>query len=67
MKLKDYMQYLKIMHDRYGDDIEVKEETIDVIGDFVLNDKTTNAPKPYYNKDNNCIIVHKEFKNYGMK
>ena len=70
MKLKDYMEYLKILQYRYGDDIEVKVKTtvflesIEFNGDFEREDKYTYALRPKYNKENNCIVIHKDFVNY---
>ena len=70
MKLKDYMGYLKILHDRYGDDIEVKVrttitlESIEFDDDIKQEDNYTDALRPRYNKENNCIVIHKDFVTY---
>ena len=58
MKLKDYTQYLKILHDRYGDDIEVKVKTVTILGDYEWKQKCTNAFRPRYNKEHDCIVLH---------
>ena len=66
MKLKDYMEYLKILHDRYGEDIEVKDKsetfhgTINRDGDFETDEEYTYASRPRYDKENNCIVIHFE-------
>ena len=67
MKLKDYMEYLKILHDRYGDDIEVKVKsetflgTINGDGDYETDEEYTYASRPRYDKENNCIVIY-----YGL-
>lgn len=59
MKLTQYMQYLKILHDRYGDiDIKVKT-TYESFGLYDY-DEYTSAVRPKYDKNNKCIVIHKE-------
>lgn len=73
MKLKDYMQYLKILHDRYGDDIDVvveintvySDHTIKVIySDYESEKRYTDIFRPKYNKEHNCIVLQKIYMNY---
>lgn len=59
MKLKHYMDYLKILHARYGDDIEVKVKVKDVYGDNEYKEeKCVPVFRPCYNKEFHCIVLH---------
>ena len=52
MKLKDYMEYLKILQYRYGDNIEVYVKVKDT------EEKCTPVFRPRYNKEFHCIVLH---------
>lgn len=63
MKLTQYMQYLKILHDRYGD-IEVKIETrYETMGekDFEHSYGYTDANRPKYDKNEKCVVIYKDY------
>jgi hypothetical protein len=56
------MQYLKILHDRYGD-IEVKiKTTYETMGTYDY-DEYTSVVRPNYDKNNECVVIHKEIVN----
>lgn len=59
MKISQYMQYLKILQDRYGD-IEVKMKTTYETAGTYDYDEYTSAGRPRYDKDNECVVIHKE-------
>lgn len=59
MKLKDYMEYLKILQYRYGDDIEVCVKVKDTYGDNEYKEeKCVPAFRPRHNKELHCIVLH---------
>ena len=63
MKLSQYMQYLKILQDRYGN-IEVKIKTThETTGekDFYHSYRYTDVNKPKYDKNNKCVVIHKDY------
>ena len=59
MKLSQYMQYLRILHDRYGD-IEVKMKTTYETAGTYDYDEYTTAGRPRYDKGEECVVIHKE-------
>lgn len=63
MKLSQYMQYLKILQDRYGD-IEVKiKTTYETMGekDFEHSYGYTDVNKPKYDKNGKCVVILNDF------
>ena len=60
MKISQYMQYLKKLHHKYGDDVEVKVDISyeDISGEH--HSEQADAIKPKYDKNTKCIIVHYE-------
>ena len=66
MKLKDYIRHLQELHHHYGDVAVKFSTTYEVIGigDFEYETDYTKAEKPYYDNENNCVIIHKEFKSF---
>lgn len=66
MKISQYMQYLKILHDRYGD-IDVKTKTTYEsiwCREFASSNKYEDAVRPKYDKDNKSIVIHTELVSY---
>lgn len=66
MKLSQYMQYLKILQDRYGN-IEVKIETrYETMSekDFEHTYGYTDVNRPRYNKNKKCVVIHKDYVNF---
>ncbi len=68
MKLSDYIQRLQYLCDVYGSvDVRVMtcitHEPINGDGDFNCDEEYTKAVQPYYDKENNCIVIHKELRN----
>lgn len=66
MKISQYMQYLKILHDRYGD-IEVKiKTTYETMGDrgFAYSNKYKDAVRPRYDKEGKSIVIRREIVSY---
>lgn len=63
MKLKDYIKHLQDLHQQYGD-VNVKISTTYECMDLSINDTYSDAEKPYFDDDNNCIVIHYEFKRY---
>lgn len=62
MKISQYIQDLKILQDRYGDvevKVKVSYETIEDRG-FAYSNKYENVIRPRYDKDNECVVIHKE-------
>lgn len=62
MKLKDYMEYLKILHDRYGDDIDVQVNitvTHDALEGFEDEEFYQCVRRPKYDPKNGCLVIHK--------
>lgn len=63
MKLSQYIQYLKILHDRYGD-IDVKTETrYETMGEdgFKHTYGYTDVNRPRYAKNKKCVVIHKDY------
>ena len=59
MKISQYMQYLKILQDKYGDvDVKVDISYEDISGEH--HSEQADAIKPKYDKNNKCIIVRYE-------
>ena len=66
MKLIQYMQYLKILQDRYGN-IEVKIETqYETMSekDFEHTYGYTDVNRPRYNKNKKCVVIYKDYVNF---
>lgn len=66
MKLTQYMQYLKILHDRYGD-IDVKTETrYESMSEKGVEHTYgyTDVNRPRYAKNKKCIVIHKDYVNF---
>lgn len=59
MKLLQYMQYLKKLHHKYGD-VDVKIETRYKTFGIYDYDEYTSVVRPRYDKNNKCIVIHKE-------
>lgn len=57
MKLTQYIQYLKILHDRHGDvDVKVDISYEDISGEY--HSEQEDAIRPKYDKNNKCIVIH---------
>ena len=71
MKLSDYIQRLQHLCVVYGNvDVRVMtcitHEPISGDGDFDCDEEYTKAVKPYYDKDNNCIVIHTELRDLSF-
>lgn len=65
MKISHYMQYLKILKDRYGD-IDVKTKiTFETLGlhAYEYEHEYADAEKPKYDNKSKSVIVYKEMVN----
>lgn len=63
MTISQYMQYLKILKDRYGD-IDVKIETrYETMGEdgFEYDFEYSDVNRPIYAKNKKCIVIHKDY------
>ena len=59
MKLDDYIKLLEDLKSKYGN-VEVKINKTYECFDLSINDTYSDPEKPYYNKDQKCIIVHSD-------
>lgn len=69
MKLIDYIHYLQYLHIKHGDVNIIVMTCIThylINGDFNCDMEYSKAVKPYYDKKNNCIVIHKEFKDLNF-
>ena len=67
MKLSDYIHRLQHLSVVYGNvDVRIMtcitHEPINSDGDFDCDEFYTQAVKPYYDKENDCIVIHKELR-----
>ena len=60
MKLDDYIKLLEDLKSKYGN-VEVKINKTYECFDLSINETYSDTEKPYYNKDQKCIIVHSDF------
>lgn len=67
MKISEYIKYLQELKNKHGDvDVRVMtcitHEPINGDGVFDCDEFYTRAVQPYYGKENNCIVIHKELR-----
>lgn len=60
MKLDDYIKILKDLKSKYGN-VEVAVNKTYECMDLSINDTFLDPEKPYYNKDQKCVVVHEDF------
>ena len=60
MKLTKYIKQLQDLHLQYGD-VVVKIKSTYEHEDLSLEDKCSDADRPHYDEDHNCIVVHEDF------
>ena len=60
MKLIEYIYQLHTLLCKHGD-VDIKIKSTYEYEDLSLEDKCSDADRPHYDEDHNCIVVHEDF------
>lgn len=60
MKLDDYIKQFEDLKSKYGN-VEVKINKTYECSDLSINDTYPDPEKPYFDDDQECVVVHSDF------
>ena len=63
MKISEYVQYLQELKNKHGD-VDVKVNRIFECSDLSINDTYSDPEEPYFDDDQECVVVHYEYKSF---
>ena len=64
MKLDDYIKQLEDLKSKYGN-VEVKINKTYECFDLSINDNYSDLEKPFYDKDQKCVVLYNDFISYN--
>lgn len=64
MKIEDYIKQLEDLKSKFGN-VEVKINKTYECFDLSINDTYSDPEKPFYDKDQKCVVVYSDFLSYN--
>lgn len=64
MKLDDYIKLLEDLKSKYGN-VEVKINKTYECNDLSINDTYSDPEEPYFDDDQECVVLYSDFLSYN--